>query len=242
MEQGQKSIGGQRADEKTLLGLPVVDELASGAAMYPAGRLPQIVDLQLGPVFAETVRQDSIGEWMPTQIEYRLPDCLQASDRLHRYVLTSLVLDCHLDSGVRTLVINLRDINQICFAFESRARNGYRTAGAEIIGELGLGRSVMRIFVRTQPLVIDLRCHTTGKNGLAALHLNRYDPACASSVSVSLSFVNCWAAPGTAAISAPVIIAVPNVHSNPHFVFDTAQRPLHLTAANTIPPTHNGNR
>src|SRR5579862_5084109 len=45
MEQGQKSIGGQRADEKTLFGLPVVDELTSGAAMYPAGRLPQIVDL-----------------------------------------------------------------------------------------------------------------------------------------------------------------------------------------------------
>src|SRR5450755_1901197 len=43
MEQGQKPVGGQRAEEKTLFALPVVDELTSGTAMYPAGRLPQVV-------------------------------------------------------------------------------------------------------------------------------------------------------------------------------------------------------
>src|SRR5579862_10020279 len=106
---------------------------------------------------------------MTTQIEYRLPDCLHASDGLHRHFLTSRVLHCHLDSGVGTLVINLHDIKQICFAFESSACDGYRPARTEIIGERGLGRSVMRILVRTQPLVIDLCCHTTGENGLAAL-------------------------------------------------------------------------
>jgi hypothetical protein len=45
MEQGQKPVEGQRAEEKSLFALPVVDELTSDAAMYPAGRLPQVVDL-----------------------------------------------------------------------------------------------------------------------------------------------------------------------------------------------------
>src|ERR1700757_3208116 len=103
---------------------------------------------------------------MATHIEYWLPDCLQASDGLHRHLLTSRVLHCNLDGGVGTLVIKLHDINQVCFAFESRASNAYCVAGAEFIGECRFGSVVTRILARTQPLVIDLCCHTTGEDGL----------------------------------------------------------------------------
>src|SRR5450756_2278022 len=104
---------------------------------------------------------------MATQIEYWLSDCLQASDGLHRHLLTSRVPHSHLDSGVGTLVIKLHDINQICFAFESRASNGYRPARAEFIGECRFGSLVTRILARAQPLVIDLCCHPAGEDGLA---------------------------------------------------------------------------
>src|SRR5579864_6385383 len=105
---------------------------------------------------------------MATQIEYWLPDCLQASDGLHRHFLAGGVPYCHLDSGVGALVIKLQDINQICFAFEPRASNGCCPARAEFIGESGFGSLVTRIFARAQPLVIDLRCYAAAEDGLPA--------------------------------------------------------------------------
>src|SRR5713101_3237444 len=170
MEYGQKSVRRERAEEQTLFAFPIADELAPCTPMHPAWRFAKVVDLQLRPIFAETIGEDSICRCMATQIEHWLPNRLYSSDGLHRQFLVGSVPYRYLDRAVGALVINLNNINKIGFALESRSSDGYGPAVAKFIGECSFGCFVTRVLIRAQPLVINLRCHSAGEHGLAARH------------------------------------------------------------------------
>ena len=168
MQQRQKTVRSQRAEEESLFALPVVDELSACTAMHPAWRFSQVIDLQVRPIFAETVGEDSIGECRATQIERWLPDCLHASEGLHGHFFTGGIPYCHLDCRIGALVINLHGKNQIGLALEPSTSDRYHAPRAEFILECRFGSLMARVLPRAQPLVINLRCHTAGEHGLAA--------------------------------------------------------------------------
>jgi hypothetical protein len=119
-----------------------------------AGRLSQIIETKLRPVFAETVGEDAIRRWMTAQIDQRITYCFDGSNGLYGELLIRCVADVHLDSGIGTLVINLSDINEIGFPRKPGQSDRQRVPRAEFIGEGRFGNLVMGVAVRTQPLVI----------------------------------------------------------------------------------------
>ena len=145
MHQGQKPAGSQRAKKQALLALPVVDELAPYATMHPAGRLPEIENLEVRPIFAKTVGKDPVGRCAATQIHERLTDCLHAADCLYSDRFPCAVVYLHLDGAIGSSVVKLHDVNQTGFARQFAAGHCQLAARAEPIAEGGLSRLATRI-------------------------------------------------------------------------------------------------
>jgi hypothetical protein len=138
--------------------------------MHPARRFAQIVEAQVRPILAVAVRKNAIGGRVTTKIEQGISHELRGADRLHCERFSCRVLDVHLHGGVGRLIVKLDDKNQVRFPGKAGVCDGDRAAGAEIVGEFGFRRFVMRIVARTQPRMIDLRAGAASKDRLAAPH------------------------------------------------------------------------
>src|SRR5580704_3841236 len=92
MKIDQQFVGSERADEKTLLALAVVNHLAADGAMHALRRFTEIVELHRRPVFAEAVRDYSVGGGRATEIQQRVAhsiDCARGFklERFFRVIL-----------------------------------------------------------------------------------------------------------------------------------------------------------
>src|SRR5271156_1019569 len=134
--------------------------------MHSAGRSPEVVESQVRPIFAETVREHPVGRLTAMQIYDRLTDGLHTPNSLHSYFSSRTVLQFYLDGTVRTLFVELKHINKIGFAIQSTAGDRDLLAGAETIFEGRLRGLVPRIIARAKPLVVNLRCHPGPEHGL----------------------------------------------------------------------------
>src|SRR5277367_5326637 len=169
MKNGKQPICRQCSNEETLLALAVVDELTSHTPVHTTGRIPQVIEPQPGPIFAEAVGKDTIGGGSATQIEQGLSNCFDAAESLHRQLLSCRISYRHSNCPVVILVVKLDGIDEVCFSLESRVGDGQGPARPEFIGKSRLGNMVARIIAGAQPLVIDLSCHAAGENRWAAL-------------------------------------------------------------------------
>src|SRR5271163_2536636 len=113
VDDGKESVGGESPNEKALLALSVVDELASYGPVHSIGSFSQIVNLQRRPVLAEAVRKNSVGFLRATEINNLVSKGLDAPDTLDRYRSGVVILNLGLDDTKSFVVINLNCICKI---------------------------------------------------------------------------------------------------------------------------------
>ena len=73
----------------------------------------EIVDHQVGPIFAKTIGENSLIRWMPTQVNDRVSHGLNTADCLHRRRFAGFVPDPHLNGAVGILGVKLHYIDKI---------------------------------------------------------------------------------------------------------------------------------
>src|ERR1700674_730342 len=116
--------------------------------MHSAGSLPEIVDDQVGPIFAKTIREHSLIQWTPAQVKNRLSRRLNTTNCLHRRSLASSVPHPHLNGAVGIFDVKLHDIDKIGSVAESAAGDRQLSTGPKRIVELRFGNRMRGITTR----------------------------------------------------------------------------------------------
>src|SRR5581483_1092481 len=65
-QKSQEAIRCECSNKQALLGLPVIDQLASHSSMHSARSAPEIIDHQVRPILAETIGENSFVRWAST--------------------------------------------------------------------------------------------------------------------------------------------------------------------------------
>src|ERR1700689_3627631 len=115
-QNGEKPVRGERAEKQTLVAFAIVDELTANGAMHLLLGIRKIPDHNARPVFAETVRKNSILEGRPAQIDDRLVLRLQRTNALDVKGLSCRIPNCDLNIAEGLGRIGAQMINQIWLA------------------------------------------------------------------------------------------------------------------------------
>src|SRR5262245_41908970 len=148
MEDRQETIRGESAKKQALLAVAVVDELAAYSPVHPTRGLAKIVDFEIGPIFAETVRQHTVSRGLATEIYYGLSNCVDRTNCLNAYLFSCRILYLHLDGTIRMFCIKLQDANKVRFASQAIERNRKLAAGAQFIIERRFRGVMLRVCTR----------------------------------------------------------------------------------------------
>ena len=136
--------------------------------MHSSRSVPQIVDHQVRPIFAETIGEDSLIRWMAAQVQDRVSHGLNTTDCLHRYCCARCVPDADLNGAVWVFRVELHYVDKIRTAAQPAASDRQLLAGAKRVAEWRLGNRMRWIAAGTLPLVIDQRTDASLHYGLAA--------------------------------------------------------------------------
>src|SRR5579863_1854521 len=169
MNNGEEAVGGESSQEKALLTLAVIDELAADRAVQSFGSFAQVVNLQGRPVFAETVRENPVSLLISTQADDVISNCLDASDTLNCYRATCVILYFRLDRTESSPIVEFYRVCKIRRIQKPRRSNHCFLAVSESILEIRLRYFMLRVICRSNPVVIDLRCYPCVNNRLSTI-------------------------------------------------------------------------
>src|SRR5579863_1295715 len=169
MNNGEEAVGGESSQEKALLTLAVVDELAADRAVQSFGSFAQVVNLQGRPVFAETVREYAVGLLITAQIDDVVSNGLDASHTLNCYRATGVILYFRFDRAESSPIVEFYRVCKIRRIQKPRRSDHYFLAVSQSILEIRLSYFVLRVICRSNPVVIDLRRYPCVNNRLSSI-------------------------------------------------------------------------
>src|SRR5580698_9032825 len=112
-QNGEKPVGGERAQKQTFVAFAIVDELTANGAMHLLLGIRKVPDDNARPVFTETVGKNSILEDRPAQVDDRLVLRVQGANALDVNGLSCRIPNRYLDVAKRLAGVGAQMINQI---------------------------------------------------------------------------------------------------------------------------------
>src|SRR5580704_9284139 len=103
--------------------------------MHSARSVPEIVDHQVGPIFAEAIGENSLIRSTAAQVYDRVSRGLNTADCLHRHRFAGFVPDPHLNGAVGILGVELQYIDEIGTAAKSAAGDRQLLTRAKPVAE-----------------------------------------------------------------------------------------------------------